>query len=98
MQLAAGRGYTDLVEELLEKDAGIDHQDNVSVCHAFLTVTACNCNDLHNIMFQDGQTALIKASIFNHSAIVSRLINYTADLDIQDKVKYGCYHGKIFRS
>ena len=84
MQLAAGHGYTDLVKKLLEKDAGIDRQDNVSC--AFVTVTAC-CNDLHNIMFQDGQTALIKASIFNHSGIVRRLINYTADLDIQDKVR-----------
>lgn len=42
--------------------------------------------DLGVCTFQDGQTALIKASISNHTNIVRRLIAIGANLDIQDEV------------
>ena len=42
--------------------------------------------DLGVCTFQDGQTALIKASISNHTNIVRRLIAIGANLDIQNEV------------
>ena len=44
------------------------------------------CVDLDVLTFQGGQTALIKASISNHTNIVKRLIAIGANLDIQDEV------------
>ena len=89
MTVAGWSGSPGIVLNVIRAGASIDHQDNVSVCllNTHTQLTQIVYNRVTIIMhIQDGQTALIKASVRNHTEIVRLLIENGANVDLQDEV------------
>ena len=79
--LAAWRGSTGFVVELVKAGANLDLQDNV-----FKMFHYCQTVDRQVLVTQFGDSALITAAWRCHTNVVVELVKAGANLDLQNKV------------
>jgi ankyrin repeat protein len=96
LMYAVQKGYIELVDELLARDAWVNHEDNDSLTPLHYAIDNISENlDIVNLLIDnganlnrqtasDGQTPLILAVNCGHVNIVRQLIEKGANLDVQD--------------
>ena len=84
LMAAAGRGHTEVVTQLLEAGANTNLQDQVQIItqvgvHWLMTLA-------HYHVPQEGDTAVIRATLGHHPDTLQKLVRAGADLNLCNKV------------
>ena len=93
----AAKGDLDGVKNKIARGKDVNTKDHVSNVLNNLHAHHHDCLVNHiSIVYQEGRTALLRASDKGHMDIAKYLVDMKAGLDIQNKVSICCVHAQMY--